>query len=186
MNKHIHTSDKGSLYTGQVEVKVNKNNKYKILNFKNSGTGAFHKYILKALIEGTTDSRLRPYGIKLYEPNGTLLFNTIFPGVNLTTEPKEGDGNTTESITQQTKQMGNTTYSISPYYIKYHFLIPESFTNTNYKCGYIALCNEYGELYAIASVGDGEGHPLTLEVGSNIDITWTLTVSSKEDKEEII
>lgn len=179
MNKHFYTSDNGSVYTGHVEVKVNKKNTpYRIIKTKNTGTGAFHRYILKALIDGNVDSNLRPYGIKLYKLNGVLTFDTIFPGVTLTDEPKEGNGTTVETI--ETKSMGIVSYSVSPYYIKYHFLVPENFCNGD-TCYYIGLCNGYGELYAVAVVGDPSTQtPLKLDVGSNIDITWTLTVSSSE------
>ena len=187
MNKYINASSDSTLYTGQVEIKISKNKvPYRIIKEKNTGTSFFHKYILQCLVDGNLNLNLRPYGIRLYgsgatgERSSKLLYKTIFPGVNLTTEPKEGDGKTTETI-ESTIDLNNERIKTSPYYIKYHFLIPESFCDGTKKVYNIAMCNALGNPYAVVTIPD-EG--LILESGVNIDITWTLSVGSSDSNSE--
>ena len=176
MNKHVEAISPNGLYTGEIEIKVNKNKApYQIIKKKNTGTALFHKYILQCLVDNNIDLNLRPYGIRLYDEGGNkLIYNTIFPGVNLTTEPQPGNGLTVENIDTS---LGGKSISLQPYHIKYHFLIPESFCNGDKIVGKIDMCNALGQPYAIVTVSSDDDK-LRLTQGSNIDVTWTLSIGS--------
>ena len=163
MNNNMNITTLGDVYSGQVEIKLIKDKKapFKIVKKHNRSTGAFHKYILDTLT-GTYSKTSMIYGVRLIGSNSDALYKDLFPGAPLFGEAQK---------------LNDTTYGlIDPYYIKYNFLIPQTFTlgNRLYK---VQLCNRLGEVYAEVDTVEN-GNPLELTAGSNLDITWSLVISS--------
>lgn len=165
MNNNMNITTLGDVYSGQVEIKLIKDKKapFKIVKKHNKSTGAFHKYILDTLT-GTYSKTSMIYGVRLIGSNSNALYNDLFPGAPLFGEAQK---------------LNDTTYGlIDPYYIKYNFLIPQTFTlgKDLYR---VQLCNRLGEVYAeVDTTNKATGAPLELTAGSNLDITWSLIISS--------
>lgn len=163
---NINSSD--VFYSGKVEIKLIKDKPYKLVRKHNKSTGFFHKYILETLTgHYSIDDMI--YGVRLVAELGKepkYLYDDLFPGAPLFGEAKvyeasvDGDSDS--------------------YYITYNFLIPQTFTLGNSIAG-IELCNRKKEVYARVSTTDDNGDNLILDAGSNLDITWSLIISSGED-----